>query len=104
MNERFHTGQARLYDEMDLMKLIRLMRFSRLLAAKNLKMHHWHLIQHFDKYCIKDEEKSSGSDDDQDSDDERQVAFDANDDHYPENTHGNELNDKDYSWYGMPKN
>lgn len=80
MNERFHKAQAKLYEEMDLMRLIRMMRFARFLSAGSLKAHHWHMVHYFDKYCIKDSSDSSAdSDVSKSSSDEQFQHFDAND-------------------------
>lgn len=104
MNEKFHKAQDRLYDEIDLVKLVQMIRFTRFLSHTNLSKHHWHLISKFDKYCVKDDSSSeSASSQESDLSDEHQHQhFDDNDDHYPGQADDALLTHDALLWYGKP--
>lgn len=106
MNERFHKAQDRLYDEIDLVKVVRMMRFTRFLSHTNLGKHHWHLISKFDKYCVKDDSDSDSfySQESDLSDEQQHQQFDDNDDHYPGHFDSALVPEDALLWYGKPSN
>lgn len=97
MKFKFIKAKARLYEEMDLLKLIKALRFAKFLSASNLDTHHWHMIGNFDQYCIKDEEDDSNHSSCSDECHDRVV--DANDPYHPGHADDDSSHDK-ISYYG----
>jgi len=61
MNERFHKAQKRLYEEIDIVKLIENMRFARFSATTIFEPHHYNMVSQFDKYCVYNDSEPSDS-------------------------------------------
>lgn len=89
-----------MYDEIDILKLIRVIRYAKFISSGVLKAHHWHLIGNFDKYCIKDDDSDSCS---CSSCDELDCAVDHDDDHYPGHAHDDEASHENLSYYTKPE-